>query len=88
VQTWVARIKNGHLPVSFNWTSYIFQLWVGVRYGIGALPADQEELSDFLQDSHREMLPNLGVNRNIRRGWRTLHRSFLGIGLFDFDVKL
>jgi hypothetical protein len=40
VQTWVARIKNGHLPVSFNWTSYIFQLWVGVRYGIGALPAD------------------------------------------------
>jgi hypothetical protein len=90
VQTWIARIKNGHLPVSFNWTSYIFQLWTGVHYGIGALPADQDELDGFLQESYRDMLPNLGVNRNIMRGWCTLHRSFLGIGigLFDFDVEI
>lgn len=34
------------------------------------------------------MLPFLGVNRNIKRGWRTLHRSFLGIGLLDFSTEL
>jgi hypothetical protein len=34
------------------------------------------------------MLPFLGVNRNIKTGWRTLHRSFLGIGLFNFDIEM
>ena len=88
VKTWIARISTGRLPASFNWTSYIYQLWMGVRYGIGALPADREEISGFLQETDRSMLPFLGVNRNIKTGWRTLHRSFLGIGLFNFDVEL
>ena len=88
--TWTARISNGHLPVSFNWTSYIYQLWTSIRYGIGigALPADETEVESVLQDSYRGMLPFLGVNRNIKRGWRTLHRSFLGIGLFDFSTEM
>ena len=86
--TWTARISNGHLPVFFNWTSYVFQLWTSIRYGIGAIPADEEEIDGFLSDSHRAMLPFLRVNRNIKTGWRTLHRSFLGIGLFDFSTEL
>jgi hypothetical protein len=88
LDTWIARIKVGRLPVSFNWTSYIYQLWMGLRYGIGTLPADREETNGILQSSNRELLPYLGVNRNIRTGWRTLHRSFLGIGLFDFEIEM
>ena len=88
VQTWVERIKNGRLPTHFVWTSYIHQLWMGVRYGIGALPADREEVEGFLQDTDRSMLSHMGVNRNIRTGWRTLHRSFLGVGLFNFEVEM
>ena len=86
--TWTARISNGHLPVGFNWTSYIFQLWRSIRYGIGALPADELEIEPVLQDSYRSMLPFLGANRNIKIGWRTLPCSFLGIGLFDFSTEL
>jgi hypothetical protein len=38
LHTWIARISIGRLPVNFNWTSYVYQLWMGLRYGIG-LPA-------------------------------------------------
>lgn len=88
LKTWIARITVGRLPASFNWTSYVYQLWMGLRYGIGTLPADREETAGLLHDADREILPLLGVNRNIRTGWRTLHRSFLGIGLFNFEIEM
>jgi hypothetical protein len=68
--------------------SYVYQLWMGLRYSIGSLPADREEMDGFLHDADREILPYLGVNRNIHTGWRTLHRSFLGIGLFNFEIEM
>ena len=34
-----------------------------------------------------QLLPLLGVNRNIKRGWRTLHQTFGGIGLIDLPVE-
>ena len=37
-----------------------------------------------LRAIYRKMLPYLGVNRNIRYGWRHLHSSFCGIGLRTF----
>lgn len=88
VQTWIECIKNGRLPTHFVWTSYIHQLWVGVRYGIGALPANRDKIDGFLQDTDRALLPYAGVNRNIRTGWRTLHRSFLGVSVFNFVVEM
>jgi hypothetical protein len=74
LKTWIARITVGRLPASLNWMSYVYQLWMGLRYGIGTLPADREETAGLLHDADREILPFLGVNRNIRKGWRTLHR--------------
>lgn len=88
IKTWISKMQSGHLPVSFNWTSYIYQLWTSIQYRIGALPADMEEAHGFLEDNERDLLPLLGVNRNIRKGWRTLHRSFLGTGLFNFQIEL
>ena len=88
VKTWTSRIAVGHLPARFAWKSYTYQLWMSIRYGIGALPADSDEVEGFLQPQNRDMLPYLGVNRNIRTGWRCLHRSFLGIGLFNFEIEL
>lgn len=63
---WISRMQSGYLPVSFNRTSYIYQLWTSIRYGIvGALPADMQEASDFLSDTNRALLPLLGVNRQV-----------------------
>ena len=33
------------------------------------------------------MLPFLGINRNVKREWRTLHRAFGGIGMLDLAVE-
>jgi hypothetical protein len=88
VAKWTSRICGGNLPAAFVWVSYTFQLWMGIRYGLGVMPATMEEVAGFLQEYHYKMLPNLGVNRKIRTGWRTIHRAFCGIGLFDFDIEL
>jgi hypothetical protein len=33
------------------------------------------------------ILPFMGINLNVKREWRTLHRAFGGIGIFDLAVK-
>ena len=42
---------------------------------------DQEAESGPLRRIYRKMLPYLGVNRNIKAGWRHLHTTFGRIGL-------
>jgi hypothetical protein len=88
VAKWTSRICGGNLPAAFVWVSYTFQLWMGIRYGLGVMPATMEEVSGFLQDFYYKMLPHMGVNRKIKTGWRTIHRAFCGVGLFDFDTEL
>ena len=45
--TWIHRMRNGHLPPDLGWMSYRFKLWSSVRYGIGAMTNDLEEVEDF-----------------------------------------
>jgi hypothetical protein len=88
VDKWSQRISSGKLPAGFTWVSYTHQLWMGLRYGLGCLPADMDEVKDFLQDENYKILPFLGVARTIKKGWCTIHRAFCGIGLFSFPVEL
>ena len=30
----ILKMKNGHLPTSWAWVAYTFQLWPSIRYGI------------------------------------------------------
>jgi hypothetical protein len=60
MKTWTARISNGRLPAALNWVSYVYQLWMSIRYGIGVLPADREEVAGVLDDTNVEILPYLG----------------------------
>ena len=77
VKKWVDRVSLGKLPAGFTWVSYTYQLWMSLRYSLGTIPADMEEIDDFLQDQNYKMLSFLGVNKKIRKGWRTTHRAFL-----------
>eukprot|EP00804_Cyclotella_cryptica_P024304 CCRYP_012569-RA/>CCRYP_012569-RA protein AED:0.31 eAED:0.31 QI:0/0/0/1/1/1/2/0/544 len=85
---WVLRMTVGGLPAQVVWTSYFQQLWPGLQYGIGTLPTTLSEATSLLDTYHRRMLPMLGVNCNIRKGWQTLHPGFLGVGLYDFTVEM
>jgi hypothetical protein len=46
-----------------------------------------ETAQSILKKENFEILPFLGINRNVKREWRTLHQSFGGIGLFDLVVE-
>ena len=84
---WVQRTRNGHLPASLAWTSYKLKLWPGLRYGLATLGTSLEDLEGVLARQQFDILPLLGINRNIRRRWRTIPRAFGGAGLFDLTIE-
>ena len=43
VDEWTNNIKNSDLPPRSVWLSYKSQLWSGLKYGLGALPAKLKE---------------------------------------------
>ena len=85
--TWTNRLSAGKLPSRWAWVSYFHQLWPGLDYGLGVNSSPVEDLEDQedeggpLRKIYRKMLPFLGINRNIKAGWRHLHTTFGGIGL-------
>jgi hypothetical protein len=87
VDTWTNRLEVGKLPAKWAWVSYFHQLWAKIRFGLGvnASPVGdlvgQEAEGGPLRKAYRRMLPYLGVNRNIKAGWRHLPSTFGGIGL-------
>lgn len=85
--TWPYRILNGHLPASYVWRSYCFQLRAQVFYGLGTLTNDLTSAQECLHDLEYKILPQLGVNRHIKTGWRRLHQTFGGIGLMDLTIE-
>ena len=84
---WTDRLEMGKLPARWAWVSYFHQLWPRIGYGLGTNSSGvaeleaQEEEGGGLRKLYRRILPYLGVNRNIKAGWRHLHSSFGGIGL-------
>lgn len=85
--TWIERTKNGHLPASLVWRSYRWKLWPGLRYGLATLGTSLDEIGSILHRQQFDVLPLLGVNRNVRRRWRTIPQAFGGIGLFDITTE-
>ena len=85
--TWIDRTMNGHLPTRFNWTSYKHKLFPGIRYGLATLATTSSQISQLLQKLDYKSLPLLGVNRTVKREWRSLPRAFGGIGLYNLAAE-
>ena len=81
------RLTAGKLPAKWAWVSYFHQLWPKLHFGLGTNSSavddllNEEEIGGSFRKLYRKMLPYLGVNRNIKSGWRHLHSSFCSIGL-------
>jgi hypothetical protein len=84
---WINRMRNAHLPARMGWIAYRFKLWAGIRYGLATLAIPLAEARRILHTKNFQCLSFLGINRNVTREWRTLHRAFGGIGLFSFPVE-
>ena len=87
LETWITRTRNGRLPSSLAWRSYLWKLWPGLRYGLATLGTPIDMLDTILGRQQFEVLPLLGVNRNIRRQWRTIPQAFGGVGLFNISIE-
>lgn len=87
VDSWTKKHLDGHLPASLVWMSYVHQLGPGLQYGLGTLTNDLSSAEGCLASAEFTLLPLLGVNRHIKRGWRTLHQTFGGVGLIDLPIE-
>ncbi len=81
--SWTLKMTNGHLPACLGWITYKFKLWPGIQYGLATLAMPLETVQSILRKENFKILPFLGINRNVKWEWRTLHQAFGGIGLFD-----
>ena len=72
LDAWISRTTNGHLPAKLNWMSYKFKLWPGLRYGLATLSTPLSVAQTILGNCDYKILPLLGVNRHVKRGYRTL----------------
>lgn len=86
-QKWVDACKNGHLHRRLAWFSVKCQFWPRLGYGLGTCNARFHELSTCLDRVYHQVLPLVGVNRNIKKEWRTLSSGFYGIGLPHAGVE-
>ena len=84
---WVNNMKNASLPSGSIMKSYQFQLWAGLRYGLGTLTNTIEAAEGCLSNIDTQLLPLLGVNRNITKDWRTIPTAFGGVGLLSLPVE-
>ena len=51
-----------------GWVAYRFQLWPGVRYGIGTMTNDLEETEEVLDKKDHRMLNVLGLASTVKKG--------------------
>ncbi len=87
VEKWMNRMRNGHLPAKLGWIAYHFKLWAGVRYGLAVLVTPLSISAGVLKKQNFWLLLFLGVNRDAKTEWQTIHRAFGGIGLFSFAIE-
>jgi hypothetical protein len=87
VEKWINRMRNGHLPMKLGWIAYRFKLWAGVRYRLAVLATPLSIMAEVLKKQNFWLLLLLGVNRNVKREWRTIHRAFGGIRLFSYAIE-
>lgn len=86
-ENWLCCLRICHLPPRFCWVSYHLQLWSSSKYGLGVLSAQIGELGELTTNFAFCALPYLGINRNIRSGWRYLHAAFGGCNLLDLGTE-
>jgi hypothetical protein len=80
-------MRNGHLPTRLGWMAYRFKLWPGIQYSFSTLAIPLTAAQRVLLPENFHSLSFLGVNRNVKREWRTIHCAFGGIGLISFAIE-
>ena len=84
---WVMKIRNSHLQPGHSWIACRLQIWPGLRYSLGTLTNDMEDIAEHFQNTYYTLLPSLGVVRSFRKQLRTIHQTFGGVGLWHMPTE-
>jgi hypothetical protein len=85
--TWINRMISGHLPSHITWVAYRYQLWPGLRYGLGTMTNDIKPAARLLDNADYKTRNVLGIFRNVTKGLQKIHTTFGGFGLFDLSTE-
>ena len=83
---WVDRNVTRPLSRSDTWLSFYMQLIPGMTWGLLAVTMPPEQLEKEIMSLYYKILPLVGVNRNITKGWRTIPCRYQGLGMPNFVV--
>ena len=79
--SWQGNIKNGYLHRRVIWRAFWSTIWRTIQYPLPAMTMTPEEGDALLHKFYREILPNMGVNRNLPRVYRHAPTTYQGLGL-------
>ena len=79
--------KKWSIAPFLGWIAYRNKLWPSVRYGIGVMTNDIEDVEELLDKQEYQMVNCLGIASTISKGWRKLHSTFGGVGLFNLSTE-
>ena len=88
VDDWTVKIRAGKVPTRSVWLSYQSQLWEGMKYRLGTLPASLDDLKNGLDKRDHKILSKLGICRNITTPWRYLPHCYRGIELNSLPIEV
>ena len=79
LEQWTDRLTVVLLPNKWAWASQCHQLWARLQFDLGCNSSSVDNLESreieggALCKLYRKILPYLGVNRNVKSGWRWMH---------------
>ena len=84
---WVDNLMLKPVSRRDAWTSMFWQLYPGMKWGMVAVIMPIKKLDKKVSKLYYNMLPPLGVNRNIGKGWRMLPAKYQGLGLPNYTLE-
>ena len=83
---WADKIRKAtYMSVNDNWKSSSVQLKPKLEYGIVAVCAPPAKLEETSMIIHYHALSPLGINQNINKEVRLLHRMYQGAQMLDLN---
>ncbi len=83
---WGERLRTKPVPRCNAWLSFYLQLLPAIAWGLVTVCLHPKKLDVMIQRAYKKALPSLGVNRKIKKEWRTLPEMYLRLALPNFPL--
>jgi hypothetical protein len=83
---WMDCLRTKPLPCCNVWLSFQLQLFPAILWGLVTVCLPPCKLDTMYQRLNEKALPLLGVNRKIKKEWRTLPEMYQGLALPNFPL--